>query len=289
MIIEVLLEVPKEVFDGLRTGEYIRKGGVIVTKDGHQIVAWLKDVKDIDSTAIAAINPTVAVAVLALAAGFFVICKKIDTIMCHINNIEQELQEIKETVEDINVFQQTSLIADFRAAVIWAERGDREKKNSLLEDARKIFSRIAEMSYLLTENIIKNNQLAKKYNLYTDLSYLYYASAQCDISCDRALGEFQTAHRDTERHLGNMLEMKNNFRNYFSSAKGNEIEILSYQDIMQVEEKYKNIIWYSDNIEGKKYEINYFKQYNIPYLEQEKAMMELHSNQKALLCIPKLT
>ena len=57
---------------------------------------------------------------------------------------------------------------------------------------------------------------------------------------------------------------------------------------MQVEEKYKNIIWYSDNIEGKKYEINYFKQYNIPYLEQEKAMMELYSNQKAMLCVPKL-
>ena len=43
----VAFEVPKKIQQGLRTGEYIRKGGVIVTSEKGQVVKWLKEGKNI--------------------------------------------------------------------------------------------------------------------------------------------------------------------------------------------------------------------------------------------------
>jgi len=40
---EILVEVPQEILDGIARGEYIRKGGVVVTKEGHKVIAWLKE------------------------------------------------------------------------------------------------------------------------------------------------------------------------------------------------------------------------------------------------------
>ena len=40
---EILVEVPQEILDGIARGEYIRRGGVVVTKEGHKVIAWLKE------------------------------------------------------------------------------------------------------------------------------------------------------------------------------------------------------------------------------------------------------
>ncbi len=41
----ITLDVPKWVKTGLETGQYIRKGGVIVTSEGHHVKWWLKEAK----------------------------------------------------------------------------------------------------------------------------------------------------------------------------------------------------------------------------------------------------
>jgi hypothetical protein len=41
----VEFEVPQAIKMGLESGQYIRKGGVIVTSEGHQVVHWLKEGK----------------------------------------------------------------------------------------------------------------------------------------------------------------------------------------------------------------------------------------------------
>ncbi len=41
--LSVLLEIPQEISDGLKSGIYERVGGVIVTKDKKTIVGWLRE------------------------------------------------------------------------------------------------------------------------------------------------------------------------------------------------------------------------------------------------------
>ena len=41
----VEFDLPKAIKIGLESGEYVRKGGVIVTSEGHKVVHWLKEGK----------------------------------------------------------------------------------------------------------------------------------------------------------------------------------------------------------------------------------------------------
>ena len=97
----VLLEVPDEIVNGLANGTYTRYGGVI-RGEGKQIVTLLKDASSVSkNTIIAGINPQMVVFTVAIAAGFIVLNEKMNQINKTLTNIACDVQEIREIVDDI--------------------------------------------------------------------------------------------------------------------------------------------------------------------------------------------
>lgn len=288
MVMEILVEVPQEILDGIARGEYIRKGGVVVTKEGHKVIAWLKETIATGSN-VPPINPVVAGVVVVAAAGFIMLNNKLNHIIELEENIGHTVKEVKDIVEDIRNYQYTSLFADYRSAVTYAERGIRENRNGLLENARNLFIQVGERVIGFLDNIIRKDNIVPSYELYTQLSLLYYACSQCDVHSSMAMREYETAKKATEIHRDLLYRLKTQFCQKLSSATANVIEQLDYAQIDMIAEKPKMFDTYLSYMESNIPVIEYLEDYEVPYLEFSNFMADFENNSYATVCLPKIS
>jgi hypothetical protein len=128
MNIDVSLEVPKRIAQGLLSGNYERVGGVVREMGSKQVVAWLRDgykasnqvlsnvlpLSPLNASASAALtlaNPIISVLNLAVSTmGFLIINKRLGV-------IEDQLEQAQGVLQNIDYKIDLSFYANFRAAL----------------------------------------------------------------------------------------------------------------------------------------------------------------------------
>jgi hypothetical protein len=116
-IIQVALQVPEHIAQGLASGAYERVGGVIRQIGSKQTVAWLREAYETGqplASSVVSSSPVGTVSsVLNLAVsttGFLVVLKRLGA-------IEQQLEQSQELLESIDYKIDLSFYANFRAAL----------------------------------------------------------------------------------------------------------------------------------------------------------------------------
>ena len=86
-----------------------------------------------------------------------------------------------------------------------------------------------------------------------------------------------------------LKHLKNKFQEKLLSAKGNEIEILSYQEIKKISDSWKPFDTYLEYIEGNNPVIEYLNENTIPYTVYEESRLKLESQPEAVVCLPRMS
>jgi len=128
MNLDVTFDVPKHIVEGLLSGEFERKGGVVREMGTKQVVAWLRDVGNSSnqvlstvlspstlsataSTALSLANPIISVLNLAVSTMGFLIIKN------RLGVIEHQLEQAQGVLQTIDYKIDLSFYANFRAAL----------------------------------------------------------------------------------------------------------------------------------------------------------------------------
>ncbi|MCK4446862.1 MAG: hypothetical protein KAW56_07255, partial [Candidatus Marinimicrobia bacterium] len=154
--ITVEFKVDKAIKEGLKNGNYIRKGGVIIKKADHTVVKWLKEVK------IAKAGKALNIATVALDVVSEIA----------LNEKLKEIQAKLETIEEYSVAEHWHSFLDgsssLTAAIRLTENNDHRKQ--LLYDARRSFE-----SAKNKNTVLLNKKIEK-----IDLLYDEFLSAKID-------------------------------------------------------------------------------------------------------------
>lgn len=155
--LKIVFDIPNEILSGLETGKYLRKGGVIVNSQNHQVVTWLNEIamNKFFSPSSLGINPATFALTLAVSAGFIVMNSKLNKIQKQLNNIKKDLSEIREIVSDTQAYEVGRFFADFQTYLQEAQFLTIENKSEKLSTLRLQFLKIG--NFLITMIVIKWN------------------------------------------------------------------------------------------------------------------------------------
>ena len=280
----VLLEVPDEIVNGLANGTYTRYGGVI-RGEGKQIVTLLKDASSVSkNTIIAGINPQMVVFTVAIAAGFIVLNEKMNQINKTLTNIACDVQEIREIVDDIREFQFMSLDVEFKHALTNANRGVTENNPNLIEQARSDFNHVGEFMLAIMNKIIDKKRLISFLDMYIQCSLIYYTCAQADIHCSMALNRYDTVLNDISCYQNKLDGIQQDLSKGLMSSLSNEIESLSYKRIDTLKLNMQQLDLFKECTYGNLYVAGFLKENNIKYIEYEDMMKRFTENENAVAC-----
>ncbi|MBO6292844.1 MAG: hypothetical protein J6N51_11420 [Selenomonas sp.] len=284
MQMNVLLEVPDEIVNGLANGTYTRYGGVI-RGEGKQIVTLLKDAGSISTnTVVTGINPQMAILTVAIAAGFMVLNEKMNQINKTLTNIVYDVQEIKEIVDDIREFQFMSLDVEFKHALTNANRGLTENNYNLIEQARSDFNHVGEFMLAIMDKIINKNRLISSLDMYIQCSLIYYICAQADIHCSMALNQYDTVSKDVDCYQNKLDGIQQEFSKGLMSSLSNDIESLSYKRIESLKVNVQQLEWFKECTYSNLHVAGFLKENNIKYIEYEDVMKRFTENKNAVAC-----
>ena len=164
-------KVDKAIKEGLKKGDYIRKGGVIVRKSDHTVVKWLEEVKI--AKAGKALNiTTIALDIISEIA---------------LNEKLKEIQAKLETIEEYSEAEHWHSFLDGSSSLAAAIRltGNTDHRKQLLYDARRSFEAAK------NKNIVLLNKKIEK----IDVLYEEFLSAKIDN------------HRVAEKIFANIREV----------------------------------------------------------------------------------
>lgn len=145
-IIQVLLEVPTEIMEGLASGQYVRDAAGIIrwskgTGKAGEIVAHLKEITDMDWSPVQPVGPDLLIPMGALmavqVAGFVYLGYQLSQIRNAIASLQQDVTRILTNVEMIR--EQQWLDRLDRVAHGAEHLLDSDFRPNLLEEARTSF------------------------------------------------------------------------------------------------------------------------------------------------------
>ena len=183
-------EVPEAIKTGLETGQYLRKGGVIVTADGQQVVHWLQEGRVVRHVGM-------AVNVLS----FFL--DVLNQIL--LNNKLKQIQDQLDKTEDYLKAEHYSTFlnahSSFKAALKATEIGYQIK---LFQDARRYFQEARNKSFVLFREKAKkvHNELLSFDGRWIDnkqeLSVIYHTLGEMADLTDRISHSYRAEARICE-------------------------------------------------------------------------------------------
>jgi hypothetical protein len=193
-IIQVALQVPEFIAQGLSNGAYERVGGVIRKVGSKQTVAWLREAYETGQPLAASVlssSPVGTVSsVLNLAVsttGFLVVLKRLGA-------IEQQLEQSQELLEAIDYKIDLSFYANFRAALdlainAFTMTSPETRKMSAMQAVNRFLEAEHHYTKLTDREIGNGSPVAGEY--LATLCLAYVTEARCYLELD----EIDTAHR----------------------------------------------------------------------------------------------
>ena len=250
--VEVLLEMPQDIIEGLNDGTYKRFGGVIRNQTGD-IVSHLREIgyqkfenvnyppelqeqlKLLNITSnISSITSILNLSVSTI--GFIYLSQKINKIEKKLESMDAKLDVILELLKDSKEKQEIRDLTVLKNAIHLAERA-RESiyKQEEFKEARKLFGQARMFYQLILDVFIKKGQQLKNYNLFNYYFSLYMVSAIGEIKCSLYLNDQGAALFDINsvKELTKNIQM--NFNKIITPLNPDFIKIKS-SDINELKE-----------------------------------------------------
>ncbi|MGO9569920.1 MAG: PQQ-binding-like beta-propeller repeat protein [Desulfomonilaceae bacterium] len=174
-------DLPLAIQTGLNSGEYIRKGGVIVTAKGHKIVVWLKEGKVVRGVG-QAIN---VVTVFINLWSDYVLDNKLQEIQEQLGRIEEYVRaqhfepfvsahdHLKAALKAKDEATRKSLFLESRSSFVTA----RNRTRLLLEDkAKKIHKELVQFDKAALDN---EKELIKIYGMLNEMTAMTNTISHC--------------------------------------------------------------------------------------------------------------
>jgi hypothetical protein len=208
-VIKVNFDIPPLIREGMRNGQYLRRGGVIQDTAG-QVIAWLREsggLQDVlASNPVGAYPSNIASQISSISAGmpimlgmqgltlgvtvigFALLNNKLNVVNSKLDLILTDIKEIK---EDLNWLDRRNDIALFAKLISALENAQWATSTGRLErvcDSRLIFCD-AQRHYQLLLMAMISEKRAYKYpeiygNYYNQFALATAAKIQCDLSLD---------------------------------------------------------------------------------------------------------
>jgi hypothetical protein len=162
----VQFDVPKAIECGLKTGEYVRKGGVIVTSDGRKVVHWLKE-----GTSVKRIGSAVTVLTLLVDIwSEYALNEKLKQIQEQLRRIEGKIDaeylarflSAHDSLKDaLGAIEESNRIAWFRKSIERFQDARNETYHRLLDIIKKNHSQFVDFH---TSRVHNASELLDIYN-----------------------------------------------------------------------------------------------------------------------------
>lgn len=283
--VEVLLEMPQDIIEGLNDGTYKRFGGVIRNQTGD-IVSHLREIgyqkfendnypselqeqlKLLNITS----NMSSITSILNLSVstiGFIYLSQKINKIEKKLESMDAKLNVIIELLEDAKEKQEIRDLSVLKNAIHLAERALKSKyKQEEFKEARKLFGQARMFYQLILDMFIKKEQQLKNYHLFNCYFSLYMVSAIGEIKCSLYLNDQGAALFDIHSVQQFTKNIQMNFNEMISPLNPDFIKIKS-SDINELKEMKLTFKESVDRLEGFHEEINFINTANIDFIEWE--------------------
>lgn len=286
-ILEVVFEIPEDILEGLKTGEYRRFGGIVRNLKGS-VVAHLRETGQVEleqinnllpqmqdqlkllkwTSAVGAVSSVLNLTVSI--AGFAYLAHKINKVEKRLETMEAKLDVVLEVVKELKLLDEIKIKAKLKNATSLAERALKrhlsEEGKRDLYDASSLFSEIKAYYGLLVESLIKGGKALPLYNVLYEYISLYMLSVIGEVNCRLYLNDFIAANFEMEfaiQFLNNIMESINEEFNIFNP----NFVALSSKEIPDIKSKRSQLVEMGQRLESFQQEVHFIEANKIDYLE----------------------
>jgi len=211
--VDATFHLPEQIAQGLLDGTYERVGGVVRNIVSKQVVAWLREIYEIEEpvlldllslTPVGAVASTLNLAVSTM--GFIIVLKRLGV-------IEQKLEQAQEVLETIGYKIDLSFYANFRAALdlainAFTMNNSETRKMSAMQAINRFLEAEHHYTKLTDREIGNGSQVAGEY--LSTLCLAYVTEARCYLEIE----EIDTARR---RLQGGAAILRPRFEKYINT------------------------------------------------------------------------
>ncbi len=295
----VLFDMPVDILTGLQDGVYERVGGVIRDKKTKQVVLWLKEaLQEGDTETVLQNSPQVLKELQAMGlvgkiglgvnlmtlgvvvVGFAYLGNKLSKIEKRLENIQQDIQEIKDVVGRIDVKMDMAHAQTLRTAIEIAERGQMRKGLDSFNDynsARDKFKEMKNQFEGLLEILFRNELVIKCFDLFFSYLERYVIALTGEIRCSLLLNEGAVARKDIDRAIFKLDHIAKWFNSLIKLTNPDYIRVTTSQNDKIVKLN-KALCESTERLASYTYQIDLLEKEHMSILEWEKLGRECVGN-----------
>lgn len=278
-VLTVLFELPKYVEQGLKSGEYIRHGGVIrLASDGtivqHLVETGIVESKNQMVPAILSSQGLVigmgAVSIGVTMVGMYILAKRIKQAE---EKIIDAISKLDEKIDIISLQKHAEYRAILYKAFDLAKTAEVTKGNAFREktflDARNAFVEAKNVYANLADAFEQRGNLTMQYGLHGEYIQASLAAAMGEYRCNMLLGEDVLAEMNLVKLKSEIGERREVFINHF--RKDVVRSCLPYDEIPNINSREKLLSEMLARLETLPLQIKFLKEhgYSVERFEQE--------------------
>ena len=280
LIIEML--IPPEVKAGLKIGEQILNGGMILDSRNNSAMyvnesALEEILSEKLSPAALGIPQAAAAVTLAVAVGFLFINSKLNKIQEQLQNIKSDLTEIKKIVSDTQEYEIGKLFADVKSYLEESRLNVTENKPENLIVLRKEFLKIKDRTDFLITMIQNKGKMIPLRNTFMQYVRLCHTCFESAVHCSMAGKEYNAARELISDAIKKFNDLKELYRKTFLNAPASRIVNISYAEIENLRQNYFEIKFIVECLETNFKIVTYLEQKKFTYVEFDKKTAELQA------------
>lgn len=289
LLIEML--IPPEIKAGLKLGEQILNGGMIVDSQTNSAMyineGALEEILSQKLSPMAlGIPQAAAVVTLAVAVGFLVMNSKLNKIQDQLQDIKSDLSEIKKIVSDTQEYEIGKLFAGVKSYLKESELNVIENKPENLISFRREFLKIKDRTDVLINMIQNKDKIISLRNTFMQYVKLYHTCVESAIHCSLAGKEYDAANCLISDSTKKFNDLKELYIQTFINASASQIANVAYEEIESLRQNYFQIKLMKECVKTNKRLLRHLKRGKFTYVEFEKKIHELQTiNEPAVLLI----
>ena len=286
----VLFEIPEDILAGLQDGTYERLGGVIRGKETKRVVLWLKEaLQEGDTETVLQNSPQVLKELQAMGlvgkiglgvnlmtlgvviVGFAYLGNKLSKIEKRLENIHQDIQEIKDVVDLLDVKMDMKHAQTLRTAIEIAERGQMRKGLDSLNDynsARDKFKEMKNQFEGLIEILFRNELVIKHFDLFFSYLERYVIALTGEIRCSLLLNEGAVARKDIDQAVFKLDQIAKWFNSLVKLTNPDYIRVTASQN-EKIVKLNKAFCESTERLESYTYQIDLLEEEKMTFTEWE--------------------
>ncbi len=289
---QISFQITAEILDGLRTGRYLRYGGVIKDRKGA-IKCWLRE--SIPLQEQLSQNPLGVLSDIGLGAQFFqnaglqaltLGMMKVEFNLIHqrLEEINTNLQQVSRGLEWLDQRQDAALFAKLLAGIEMARWAEETNRLDNVIQIRGIFAEAEHHYRILMRRQLDHHRAHEKSEVYTHYFQMHILSGMGKVRCDLLLDGISAAMKTLEKITKTANESLLEFREPLK-------DIGKYPHLLQIPLRKRQAIQVHrdvmveslERLDGYRTELEFCRQSEISFQEWHKIGLDCKGIQ--LICI----